>query len=62
MIPETLHQPTGDFRFHLDATDGAARTGALTMPRGVIRTPAFMPVGTAATVKRSEERRVGKEC
>ncbi len=37
--------------FALSATDGAARTGALTTPRGIIRTPAFMPVGTAATVK-----------
>jgi queuine tRNA-ribosyltransferase len=51
MTSEIHHQPTSDFRFTLDATDGAARTGALTMPRGVIRTPAFMPVGTAATVK-----------
>jgi len=40
-----------DFSFRVDATDGAARTGAITMPRGTIRTPAFMPVGTAATVK-----------
>jgi queuine tRNA-ribosyltransferase len=39
------------FAFHIHATDGAARTGALITPRGVIRTPAFMPVGTAATVK-----------
>jgi queuine tRNA-ribosyltransferase len=39
------------FQFQVNATDGAARTGAITMPRGVIRTPAFMPVGTAATVK-----------
>ncbi len=51
MTAEIHHQPTSDFRFTLDATDGAARTGALTMPRGVIRTPAFMPVGTTATVK-----------
>ncbi|MFD0937524.1 tRNA guanosine(34) transglycosylase Tgt [Methylobacterium trifolii] len=43
--------PTDDFRFRVHATDGAARTGAITMPRGTIRTPAFMPVGTAATVK-----------
>ncbi|MGU3539575.1 tRNA guanosine(34) transglycosylase Tgt [Methylobacterium sp. A54F] len=43
--------PTADFAFAVAATDGQARTGALTMPRGVIRTPAFMPVGTAATVK-----------
>ncbi|KQP76434.1 queuine tRNA-ribosyltransferase [Methylobacterium sp. Leaf111] len=40
-----------EFTFRVDATDGAARTGAITMPRGTIRTPAFMPVGTAATVK-----------
>ncbi len=39
------------FAFTLDATDGAARTGRITMRRGEIRTPAFMPVGTAATVK-----------
>ncbi|GLK75188.1 queuine tRNA-ribosyltransferase [Methylopila jiangsuensis] len=37
--------------FRIAATDGAARTGALVFPRGEIRTPAFMPVGTAATVK-----------
>ena len=45
------HAPTPDFAFRLDAMDKAARTGAVTMPRGVIRTPAFMPVGTVATVK-----------
>ena len=39
------------FAFTLDATDGKARTGRITMRRGEIRTPAFMPVGTAATVK-----------
>jgi queuine tRNA-ribosyltransferase len=39
------------FGFRLDATDGAARTGVIETPRGEIRTPAFMPVGTAATVK-----------
>jgi len=37
--------------FALAATDGAARTGNLALARGVIRTPAFMPVGTAGTVK-----------
>ena len=37
--------------FALIATDGRARTGALATPRGTIRTPAFMPVGTAGTVK-----------
>jgi len=39
------------FRFELKSTDGQARTGVLHTPRGKIRTPAFMPVGTAATVK-----------
>ena len=39
------------FTFSIGATDGAARTGAITLSRGSIRTPAFMPVGTAATVK-----------
>ncbi|CAL1692448.1 Queuine tRNA-ribosyltransferase [Brevundimonas subvibrioides] len=39
------------FPFTLTATEGRARTGVLTTPRGDIRTPAFMPVGTAATVK-----------
>jgi queuine tRNA-ribosyltransferase len=37
--------------FRIDATDGAARVGVLETARGKIRTPAFMPVGTAATVK-----------
>ena len=39
------------FPFDISATEGAARTGVLKTPRGDIRTPAFMPVGTAATVK-----------
>lgn len=37
--------------FAVQAVDGRARTGVITTPRGEIRTPAFMPVGTAATVK-----------
>jgi queuine tRNA-ribosyltransferase len=47
------------FAFSIAATDGAARTGTIAMQRGEIRTPAFMPVGTAATVKamRPEEVR-----
>jgi len=47
------------FAFSIAATDGAARTGVIAMDRGEIRTPAFMPVGTAATVKamRPEEVR-----
>ncbi|MGB8813585.1 MAG: tRNA guanosine(34) transglycosylase Tgt [Paracoccaceae bacterium] len=39
------------FGFQIKATDGKARTGAISTPRGDIRTPAFMPVGTAGTVK-----------
>jgi queuine tRNA-ribosyltransferase len=42
---------TTRFAFTVAATDGAARTGVIAMQRGYIRTPAFMPVGTAATVK-----------
>jgi queuine tRNA-ribosyltransferase len=39
------------FQFRLAATDGAARCGEITTPHGVVATPAFMPVGTQATVK-----------
>jgi len=39
------------FEFDITAKDDAARTGVIKMARGEIRTPAFMPVGTAATVK-----------
>ncbi|MBL4879130.1 MAG: tRNA guanosine(34) transglycosylase Tgt, partial [Hyphomonas sp.] len=39
------------FPFEIKATEGKARTGTLKTPRGDIRTPAFMPVGTAGTVK-----------
>ena len=42
---------TERFSFELRATDGSARTGVIRTPRGEVRTPAFMPVGTAATVK-----------
>ena len=42
---------TQEFGFTLQARDAQARQGKITTPRGVIRTPAFMPVGTAATVK-----------
>ena len=42
---------TTRFSFILAATDGRARTGRIDMMRGSIQTPAFMPVGTAATVK-----------
>ncbi|WP_036790550.1 tRNA guanosine(34) transglycosylase Tgt [Pleomorphomonas koreensis] len=39
------------FSFRLQATDGRARRGEITTPHGVVRTPAFMPVGTLGTVK-----------
>ncbi len=42
---------TKAFSFSLNATSGKARAGVISTPRGDIRTPAFMPVGTAATVK-----------
>jgi queuine tRNA-ribosyltransferase len=42
---------TETFQFKLLATDGGARRGEISMPRGTIRTPAFMPVGTVGTVK-----------
>ncbi len=39
------------FEYQLDATEGAARAGRLTLPHGVVETPAFMPVGTHGTVR-----------
>jgi queuine tRNA-ribosyltransferase len=47
-VPGTTH---GAFGFNLHKTSGSARLGEVVTPRGVIRTPAFMPVGTVATVK-----------
>ena len=52
------------FAFNIHARDGKARTGTIAMRRGEIRTPAFMPVGTAATVKAmraSEVRSAGAD-
>ncbi|WP_316178001.1 MULTISPECIES: tRNA guanosine(34) transglycosylase Tgt [unclassified Bradyrhizobium] len=48
-----MSSPAGDLpnHFELLATSGAARTGRLTTPHGVVRTPAFMPVGTAGAMK-----------
>lgn len=43
--------PTAGFSFRVDAVDGSARCGEFTTPRATIKTPAFMPVGTQATVK-----------
>lgn len=42
---------SGTFSFSVNAADGEGRTGVVKTPRGEIRTPAFMPVGTAGTVK-----------
>jgi queuine tRNA-ribosyltransferase len=52
------------FSFRIDATDGAARTGAIATAHGEVRTPAFMPIGTQATVKAvmpEEVRRSGAD-
>ncbi len=49
MTQNTENPP--NISFDLQATDGKARSGVIHTPRGDIRTPAFMPVGTAATVK-----------
>ncbi len=49
---------TGLFSFSISARDGSARLGEVSLPRGTIRTPAFMPVGTAATVKAMHPERV----
>jgi queuine tRNA-ribosyltransferase len=43
--------PAGDFAFEVHATEGRARAGTFSTPRGAVETPAFMPVGTLATVK-----------
>jgi queuine tRNA-ribosyltransferase len=48
---DTTPAPNSKFEFRLSRTDGLARRGEIVTPRGIIRTPAFMPVGTAATVK-----------
>ena len=42
---------TAEFCLSITARDGAARAGVLATGRGAVRTPAFMPVGTAATIK-----------
>jgi len=47
----SAHGGLGPMRFDLLAQDGAARRGRLAFPRGIVETPAFMPVGTYGTVK-----------
>ena len=49
---------TERFKFDIATTDGAARRGTIRMHRGDIETPAFMPVGTAGTVKAMEPENV----
>jgi len=46
-----MHAANPDVSFDIHAREGAARTGVLKLGRGAVRTPAFMPVGTAGTVK-----------
>jgi queuine tRNA-ribosyltransferase len=46
-----MNAPSKQVTFTLSATDGLARRGRIDTPRGDIQTPAFMPVGTAGTVK-----------
>ncbi|MCL4712685.1 MAG: tRNA-guanine transglycosylase, partial [Pseudorhodoplanes sp.] len=46
-----IDEPTPEFSFVLKARDGVARRGELVTPHGRVQTPAFMPVGTQATVK-----------
>ncbi|MFT4129554.1 tRNA guanosine(34) transglycosylase Tgt [Labrys sp. (in: a-proteobacteria)] len=48
---KTSTSTVGEVSFAIHATEGTARTGALHLGRGSVRTPAFMPVGTAGTVK-----------
>jgi queuine tRNA-ribosyltransferase len=50
-VPVPAQDALSGIPFNIHATNGAARTGEIVFPRGEIRTPAFMPVGTAATVK-----------
>src|SRR3569832_1667757 len=56
----TAMNPDNDRPNHYEllAADGAARTGRLTTPQGVVRTPAFMPVGTAGAMKGMHWREV----
>ena len=51
MLNTSTPTTAGEVSFAIHATEGTARTGALHLGRGSVRTPAFMPVGTAGTVK-----------
>src|SRR6185503_10228989 len=50
-VPADQERVVSGFSFAVHAIDGAARTGLIKTARGEIRTPAFMPIGTAGTVK-----------
>src|SRR6186997_3367014 len=49
--PRLLASGTMSFKFEIERTAGAARAGVFSTPHGEVKTPAFMPVGTLATVK-----------
>ena len=49
-----------DFPFRVEATDGLARAGVLETPRGTVRTPCFMPVGTKGAVKAAHPEQLQK--
>ncbi len=51
---------SGDFSFHIEATDGEARAGVLSTPHGTVETPTFMAVGTQGTVKTLTPRQVAE--
>src|SRR5579863_8462557 len=61
MDPESRENQHGPFKFDVLATDPTgARLGRLTTPHGVVDTPAFMPVGTAGTVKALTQQALGE--
>src|SRR5690625_1359540 len=51
MLPMRSAAGSAGFSFTVSATDGPARLAELTTPHGTIQTPAFVPVGTRATIK-----------
>jgi queuine tRNA-ribosyltransferase len=50
-VTAAVTAPPGMFEFRVDATEGLARAGTLTLPHGTVATPAFMPVGTHGVVR-----------
>ena len=51
-----MASPSAGFNFSIETTAGAARAGVFTTPHGAVESPAFMPVGTLATVKAIDPR------